>query len=92
VVDEQLRVLEEKPVAGVRIDDQLGVRQKLRHRERVDRRHHHIVAAVRNQHRLLYLSQVVVGRIASAPRDERLQLSADPFLRNRRLDLSDARF
>jgi hypothetical protein len=35
---------------------------------------------------------MVVRRIAFAPCDERLQLSLDPFLRNRRLNLSDARF
>jgi hypothetical protein len=58
MVDEQVRVLEQKPVAGVRIDDQLGVRQELRHREELNRRHHHVVAAVRNQYRLLDLSQL----------------------------------
>src|SRR6266576_1896062 len=86
VVDEQVRVLEEKPVTGVGIDDQLGVREKLRHRKRVNRRHHHVVAAVRNQHWLLDFRQMVVSRIALAPCYERLELSLDPFLRNRRLN------
>ena len=64
MVDEQVRVREQKPVAGVRIDDQVGVRQELRHRERANRRHYHVVAAVRNQRRLLDLSRMVVRRIA----------------------------
>src|SRR6266404_8687997 len=35
---------------------------------------------------------MVVGRIASSPCDERLQLGFDAILRNRRVDFSNTRF
>ena len=91
MINEQIRVLEEKTMPGVRIHDQLCVGQKLRHRERVDRWYHHIVAAVRDKNRLLDFGQAVVSRISFAPGDERLQLCLDALLRNRGIRLSDAR-
>src|SRR5579871_1264607 len=45
VGDEQFRVLVMRSVAGVRIDDELPVRQMLLQREAVDRRDDQVVAA-----------------------------------------------
>src|SRR3546814_9409573 len=71
-VEEQRRVLHEKvgvlemgAVPRVRIEDELRVRDMLRERVRVDRRDHHIVAAVHDQRRLadpLQLGEAVVAR------------------------------
>src|SRR5580704_15936312 len=75
----------------VRIDDQLRIRQELRHRKRIYGRHHHVVAAVRDKHWLADHTQSVVSRVALGPRSERLQLSFDAMLRDRRRDFSDPR-
>ncbi|CAG9236162.1 hypothetical protein BCAR13_790080 [Paraburkholderia caribensis] len=50
--DERRRILINRPVIGVRIDDQLRVRQMLLKRERMPRRNDDVVAALDDQHGL----------------------------------------
>src|SRR5262245_212206 len=49
---EQVGVLELRCVAGVRVDDQLRIRDVLRKRERIDGRNHHVPISVYHQRRL----------------------------------------
>jgi hypothetical protein len=45
----RLRILEQETVAGVRLDDQRGIPDLLRHGVRIDRRHHDIVVPYQDQ-------------------------------------------
>src|SRR5207247_28792 len=65
LLDELLVVLEDSAVAGVRVDHQLVVRQTSGHVERVRRRQHPVVIAVREDHGLADEREVV--RLLLAP-------------------------
>jgi len=54
---EQVVVLEDAAVAGVRVDAQLGVGQQLGEVERADRRQHRVVVAVDDQDSLVHVGQ-----------------------------------
>src|SRR5438552_10549951 len=72
LLDELLVVLEDSAVAGVRVDHQLVVRQTSGHVERVRRRQHPVVIAVREQHGMCDLREVV--RLLLAPAAAGLEL------------------
>src|SRR4051794_15451784 len=75
VMDEQIRVLVEEAVAGVRVDAQLGVREMLGEQVTVARVHHRVVVAVDYEHRLSDRREAFeLGRVRDAPCGERSQL------------------
>src|SRR6202049_3761406 len=75
VFNEELRVLVVRAVIGVRVDDQLRVRDVLLHDERVHRGHDHVVAAVHDECWLLDRLQIVVGPLSlDAPLVHRFDL------------------
>jgi hypothetical protein len=63
VLAEQRVVLEQKPVPGIRIEDELGVGQALRQAYRVHRRDDEIIAPARHQHWVRHFAQPGVGRV-----------------------------
>src|SRR6202521_3960586 len=58
---EKLWILEQRAMTGVRIHNQLRIRNVLRKRERVDCGHHDIVIAVHHQRRLLDRLQIGIA-------------------------------
>src|ERR1700737_3319660 len=58
---EKLWILEQRAMAGVRIHNQLGIRNVLRKRERVDCGHHDVVIAVHHQRRLFDCLQIGIA-------------------------------
>src|SRR6266851_2174965 len=58
---EQVRVLEQGAVAGVRIQDELCVGNVLRQDVRVDRRHHDVVSPIDHERWMLDLLQLCIG-------------------------------
>src|SRR5437899_10140863 len=78
LLDELLVELEDSAVAGVRVDHQLVVRQTAGHVEGVRRRQHPVVIAVREEHGMRDLREVV--RLLLAP------AAAGPELREVRAD------
>ena len=54
-------------MTGIRIDDQLCIRNVLSQRERVDRRHHDVIVAVHDQRGLLDFLEIGVTLPAGAP-------------------------
>src|SRR5205809_3215966 len=72
LLDELLVELEDSGVAGVRVDHQLVVRQTSGHVERVLRRQHPVVIAVREQHGVADEREVV--RLLLAPAAAGLEL------------------
>src|SRR5712691_10719190 len=58
---EQVRVLEQGTVAGVRIQDELCVRNVLRQDVRIDRRHHDVVLPIDHEGWMLDLLQLYIG-------------------------------
>ena len=61
---EQLRILELRSMPGIRIKDQLRIRDMLLQGEGVDGRHHDVVAAVDDQRRLANFLQIGVALAA----------------------------
>src|SRR5579864_4744276 len=61
VLAEQRVILEQEPVSGVWIEDELGVRQVLRQDKRVHGRDDHVMAPTRHQDRVRYFSEPRVG-------------------------------
>jgi hypothetical protein len=64
VCDNAVRVLEQRSVTGVGVDDEFGVRNTLRHQIGVDRGHHDVVAAIDDK-RWLANAGKLLQRIAS---------------------------
>src|ERR1700724_2223322 len=73
---EQVVVLEDAAVAGVRVDAELGVGQQLGEVERADRRQHRVVVAVDDQDGFVHVRQAC-GRGALLPLGEGGELGAD---------------
>src|SRR5260370_33624845 len=76
---EQVMVLEDAAVAGVRVDAELGVGQQLGEVERADRRQHRVVVAVDDQDGLVHVCQAG-GRGALLPLREGGDRGADRLL------------
>ena len=65
-------VLEDAAVPGVRENAQLRIRQPAGELERVERRHHHVVIAIGDQHRLIFgkeITQITVKQVYQAVRE-----------------------
>ena len=63
MVHEQVRILVERPVVRVGIDDELRVRQRLLHDEGVHGRDDDVVAALHDQHRLTDILQLAMNAL-----------------------------
>jgi hypothetical protein len=75
VGEEKLRILEERRVAGIRIDDELRIRQVLLQRESVDRGDDQVVAAIDHERRMMDFRQVIQHAIGLLVRlGDRVQL------------------
>lgn len=61
MLQELLRVLINRTMAGVRVDNQFGVGQVLLQGEVVDRIEHDVMAASDHEHRLLDCLKVLIG-------------------------------
>src|SRR5438128_5965372 len=55
---ERLVVLEDTPMPGILIEDELGVRKAARHVDRVAAGHHLVVVAIRHQNRVMNARQI----------------------------------
>jgi hypothetical protein len=66
VLAEQRVVLEQEPVSGVWIEDELGVGQAPRQDKRVHSRDDQVMAAARDQDRVRNFAQTRVGRVLVA--------------------------
>ena len=57
MLKEDFRMLRLRPVAGVRIHDELSIGQMLSHQESVDRHEHHVLVPVHDQSWVMDLAQ-----------------------------------
>ena len=64
MLHEQIGILIERAVVGIRIKDELGIRQVLLENVRVHRGYDDVVAALRDQRRLADVLQIVQDAIA----------------------------
>src|SRR3989442_2251625 len=78
---ERLVVLEDAPMSGILIEDELGVRKTARHVDRVAAGHHLVVLAIRHQNRVMNARQI--GRTLTPPGVDGLQLGSERPARNR---------
>src|SRR2546427_6523803 len=89
---EERVILKQKPVSGIRIDDELGVGQALCQAYRVHRRDDEVMAAARDQDRVRNFSQPRVGRVLVAiPAGQGRALSVYPRTREKRIALACSR-
>ena len=59
LLHEGLMILEDAPVSGVLIEDEFGIGQAARQIDRVAAGHHHVLIAIRHQHRLTDRDQIL---------------------------------
>src|SRR6059036_1989546 len=69
---ERLVVLEDTPMPGILIEDELGVRKAARHVDRVAAGHHLVALTIRHQNRVMNARQI--GRTLTPPGVYGLQL------------------
>ncbi len=91
VLHKETRVLEQRPVARFRIDDELRIRDVLRHDKGVHSRKHDVAVAVYHERRLHDSRQFIIstGPIV-VPRAKRGSLSLARLRRTRRIDVNCA--
>jgi len=92
VLAEQRVVLEQEPVSGVWIEDELGVGQPLRQDKRVYGRDDYVMAPARDQDRVRNCAHMRVGRVLGAiPPRQGCSLRLYPRAHERRIALAFSR-
>src|SRR5213593_5064747 len=87
---ERLVVLEDAPMTGILIEDELGVRKAARQVDRVAAGHHSVVITIRHQNRVMNARQI--GRTLTPPGVYGLQLGDERRDRNRLVAILGALF